>query len=107
MSIKEKKLASILASLLAGAAAGVILGIIYAPKKGSITRKKIKTKANNLKDDVNNNYLDFSVKIKEQYDAISTTLNNVKDNYDHYKDNLVSTTTEIIKDVETKLNELK
>lgn len=107
MSIKEKKLASISASILAGAAAGVLLGIIYAPEKGSITRKKIKTKANNLKDDVKNNYIDFSVKIKEQYDAISTTLNNVKDNYDEYKDNLVSTTTEIIKDVETKLNELK
>ncbi len=111
MSIKENKSPNILAGLLTGVAAGFILGIIYAPDKGTETRKKIKTKANDLKDEATNKYFDVSDKIKNQYHMISSTVNNlgnsVKDNYDKYKDQIVSTTTEVMKDVETKLNELR
>lgn len=111
MSIKENNSASILAGLLAGVGVGLILGIIYAPDKGTETRKKIKTKANDYKDQAKSKYLDVSVKVKDRYDAMSSTLNNVgnsvKDNYDKYKDQVVSKTTEIMKDVETELDQLK
>ncbi|WP_139423210.1 YtxH domain-containing protein [Chryseobacterium mulctrae] len=111
MSTKQNNSASILAPLVTGLAAGVIIGILYAPEKGAETRKKIKTKANDLKDQATNKYLAVSDTVKDQYDTISSTFtnvgNSVKDNFDKYKDQIVSTTTEVIKDVEMKLNELK
>jgi len=111
MSTKEKNSGNILASILTGLFTGVVLGIIYAPDKGTETRKKIKTKINDVKDEATNKYLEMSDKVKDQYNTVSSIVNNVgnsvKDNFDKYKDQIVSTTTEVIKDVEIKLNELK
>ena len=57
----------LLAGVLLGAAAGAVLGVLFAPDKGSETRKKIskkgtdlrdsfKTKINDLVDDLTNHY---------------------------------------------------
>ena len=56
MSKKGNNAASVLAGLLAGAAAGVVLGMLYAPEEGAETRKKIKSKANDLKDQAVDQY---------------------------------------------------
>jgi gas vesicle protein len=42
----------ILVAALAGAAAGAAIGLLFAPDKGSKTRKKIAKKGMDLKDDV-------------------------------------------------------
>lgn len=42
----------IIGALLVGAAVGGILGILFAPDKGSETRKKIAGKTNDLKESV-------------------------------------------------------
>jgi gas vesicle protein len=42
----------ILGALLLGAAAGAVLGILFAPDKGTETRKKIKQKGEDLLDDI-------------------------------------------------------
>ena len=107
IAMAENKSKNVLAGLLTGLATGVILGIIYAPYKGRESRKMIKTKTNELKDQSKTKYQDVSIKVKHQYEAISANLDNIKNNYDLYKDKLVSITTEVIKDVETELNQLK
>ena len=49
----------VITGLVAGMAAGAILGILFAPDKGSETRRKISKKGNDLTDAV-----------KEKFDAI-------------------------------------
>lgn len=42
--------------ILLGAAAGAVLGILFAPDKGSATRKKISGKAGDIKDSIKDKY---------------------------------------------------
>lgn len=44
--------------LLAGLAAGTVLGILFAPEKGSDTRKKIANKGKNSLEDLKSKYND-------------------------------------------------
>lgn len=53
-------------SLLAGVAAGALLGILFAPDKGSETRKKILAKGDDLTDSMKEKIKDFVEKIKEE-----------------------------------------
>ena len=57
---------------LAGAAAGAILGILFAPDKGTDTRKKISKKTGDLGDSLKSTFSDF-------IDGISSKYENVKD----------------------------
>lgn len=59
----------VLAGILAGAAAGAILGVLFAPDKGSETRKKIATKTKDIKDDVKGKFTDFLENVKEKFDT--------------------------------------
>ena len=126
MSKKGNNAAGVLAGLLAGAAAGVVLGMLYAPEEGSETRKKIKTKAIDLKDQAVDQYGKVSEKAKEQYEDVSGKLKDqysnisgqlketadkvvtsVKDGYDKYKDQAINTTANVVKDVENELDGMK
>ena len=115
MSKKGSNAASVLAGLLAGAAAGVVLGMLYAPEEGSETRKKIKTKANDLKDQAVDQYGKVSEKAKEQYEDVSGKVKDqygnitsqVKETADKYKDQAVAKTREVVADVENELDGMK
>jgi len=50
----------VLLGALAGIAAGALVGIIFAPEKGSNTRKQIKDKSNDYLDKLKSNYNEFS-----------------------------------------------
>ncbi len=57
----------ILVGFLAGAAVGALAGILFAPDKGSNTRKKIATKSGDITDSVKNSFNDFIEGVKETY----------------------------------------
>jgi len=57
----------ILVGFLAGAAVSALAGILFAPDKGSNTRKKIADKSGDIKDSVKNSYNDFVDGVKQTY----------------------------------------
>jgi gas vesicle protein len=65
--------------VLGGVAAGALLGILFAPEKGSKTRKKIMDKAN-----------DGAYALKDKYDSLLESMNDKYENIWHAKEELIS-----------------
>lgn len=55
----------ILTALVAGAALGVVAGILFAPDKGSETRKKLKEKGRKFRKDVKEKFREGKAKFEE------------------------------------------
>lgn len=70
------KNSKLLVGFLAGAAVGALAGILFAPDKGSATRKKIATKTGDISDSVKSSFNNFIDGVKEKY---SGTKNNVEE----------------------------
>ena len=64
------KTGKVVLGLLAGVAAGAILGILFAPDKGSNTRKKIATKSGDFADDVKGKFNDVIDSISDKYKSL-------------------------------------
>jgi gas vesicle protein len=62
--------------LLAGAAIGAIAGILFAPDKGSETRKKITKNTSDMGDQLKHTFNDFVDTVKDKY---RTAKNEVED----------------------------
>ena len=56
-------------ALLLGAAIGGALGILFAPDKGSETRKKLYSKGEDLTDGMKEKFNDFLEEIKKEVEA--------------------------------------
>ena len=67
----------ILTAVLLGAVAGAVLGILFAPDKGSETRKKISKKTGDLGDTVRNKFSEFGEAIAEKFDSIRGEANDI------------------------------
>ena len=62
-----KNTSKILTAIAAGAAAGAILGVLFAPDKGTETRKKISKKSGDVADSLKHKFNDFVDGLKETY----------------------------------------
>jgi gas vesicle protein len=60
----------LLAGVLLGAAAGAALGILFAPDKGSATRKKIAKKGSDLTNTIKKRFNALGEALSEKYDDI-------------------------------------
>lgn len=56
--------------VLGGVAAGALLGILFAPEKGSKTRRKILDKGNDYADDLKGKFEDLLGTITEKYESV-------------------------------------
>ena len=65
----NKKLIS---GLLVGAAVGAVLAILFAPDKGTETRKKMAKKAEDLGDELKNKYSEAKETLREKFEKIKT-----------------------------------
>ena len=95
---------SVLLALLTGAAIGAGVGILYAPEKGTKTRKKIKKQALATKDEI-------ATKISHATEELTKTAEVKKLDFEKKLEETISTMSykadDIILGLETKLADLK
>lgn len=58
----------VLLGLLAGIAAGALLGILFAPDKGSVTRKKLTKKGDEFADEMKERFDEFLESMSEKFE---------------------------------------
>jgi gas vesicle protein len=61
--------------LASGVALGAVLCILFAPEKGTTTRKKIKNKSKKLADDVKHKYENIKGDLKEKAQSLANSGN--------------------------------
>ncbi|MEX0648903.1 MAG: YtxH domain-containing protein [Balneolaceae bacterium] len=57
----------VLASLISGIATGAVLGMLFAPDKGTESRKKIYEKGDELMDELEKKFQDLNNDLKNKY----------------------------------------
>jgi gas vesicle protein len=56
--------------ILGGVAAGALMGILFAPEKGSKTRKKIADKSKGFADDMKGKFEELYVDVTDKYENL-------------------------------------
>lgn len=69
----------VLLGAIAGLATGAVLGILFAPDKGSVTRKKIMDQGNDYADNLKSKYKEFA-------NSVTENLQNVKQEAQEFAD---------------------
>ncbi|MEN6619527.1 MAG: YtxH domain-containing protein [Rikenellaceae bacterium] len=64
----------VLLGTLAGIAAGALLGVLFAPEKGSVTRKKISRKGEDYADSLKDRFNEFVDSITEKFEEVKETV---------------------------------
>ncbi len=98
------KSSSTVLGILAGTAIGATLGILFAPDKGSATRKRIADEANSAKDKLAENANHLKEKM---VNGFSTKKQTLEDQVEDLVSDVSYKTEDVITALEKKLGELK
>lgn len=80
----------VLIGVLAGIAVGSILGILFAPEKGSVTRKKISAKSEDLKEELSEKFNEFLDDVNEKFEQVKDEAGKVKAKAESVKNDVKS-----------------
>lgn len=67
-------------ALLAGVAAGALLGILFAPEKGSETRKKISKKGEDYAENLTEKFNEFLAGVREKFEDVKEKVSDAEKN---------------------------
>jgi gas vesicle protein len=87
----KKSISNAFIGFIAGAAAGTIVGILYAPNKGSRTRRKIRKKTHRLSSDV--------------MGSINSQVDNMKRNVNDFVEDIKDKIETLESDIKEKVSE--
>ena len=71
----------LIGALLIGAAVGGVLGILFAPDKGSETRKKIAGKSEDITDALKEKFNDFIAEMKKEAESVKEKAHEFAENH--------------------------
>ncbi len=77
MSRSSKETEKIVGALLLGAAIGGVLGVLFAPDKGSETRKKILDQGGDLADAIKDKFSSILREVKNEQENIKENISNM------------------------------
>ena len=79
MEKPENNNGKLIGALLVGAAIGGALGILFAPNKGSETRKKLAAKGEDLSDSIKEKFTDLTENVKKDAESLKAKAHNTVD----------------------------
>ena len=72
----SKTILAIAGGFVIGALAGAVVGVLFAPEKGSETRKKVSEKIKDFSEEIEGKIDEYSESIKSKKDKIVEEINN-------------------------------